>query len=98
MPDADYTSKYYFIKGLTRPDRRLCAKITLVAPNAERSGLSDKYRRIFGDISEIIDIREIKEFKIGKKTFKAPKILGYEFGEEKFIVINEKFEDWVKNF
>ncbi|KKK58560.1 hypothetical protein LCGC14_3043200, partial [marine sediment metagenome] len=39
IPDADYISKYYFIKGLTRPDRRDCAKINLILPNAEESGL-----------------------------------------------------------
>lgn len=101
IPDADYTSKYYFIKGLTRPNRKDCAKITLIAPNAEGSGLSNKYKRIFGDITEIIDDHKYEEveFEIGDKTIKTPQIkeMRYKFGKEKFEVIEQKFEEWVND-
>jgi len=99
IPDADYTSKYYFIKGLTRPNRKDCAKIKLIAPNAEKLGLGDKYRKIFGDITEIIDDHEFEEVElnIGDKTFKTPQIkeIRYQFGKKKFKVIEKKFEEWV---
>ena len=102
IPDADYTSKYYFIKGLSRPNRRDCAKITLIAPNAVKSGLRDKYRRIFGDITEIIDDHKFEEVEtdIGDKTIKTPQIMEirYKFGEEKFKVIEQKFEEWDNGF
>lgn len=99
IPDADYTSKYYFIKGLTRSDHKNCVKIRLITPNAVKSGLSDKYRRIFGDIPELLDDHEFEEeeINIGDKTLKIPQIkeIRYKFGKEKFKVIEQKFEEWV---
>ena len=60
MPDADYMSKYYFIKGLARPHPESCAKITVVLPNAEELGLSKKYKKIFGELSQKFDVLEQK--------------------------------------
>ncbi|MFX0132209.1 MAG: hypothetical protein ACFFDN_01055 [Candidatus Hodarchaeota archaeon] len=100
MPDADYSSKYYFIKGLTRPNRRNCAKLILISPNANDSGLSNKFISIFGDISEIIDHHEYEEVElpIGKQPIKVKQIKEekYKYGEKKFKVIEKKFEDWIK--
>lgn len=99
IPDADYTSKYYYIKGLTRPNRRDCAVINLINPNAEEKGLSVKYKKIFGDITEIIDDHKFEEVEmnIGDKTFKTPQIkeFRYKFGKKKFNIIEQTFEDWV---
>ncbi|MHA1410734.1 MAG: hypothetical protein ACTSQY_10595 [Candidatus Odinarchaeia archaeon] len=100
IPDADYTSKYYFIKGLTRPNRKSCAELTLIAPNAVESGLSNKYKRIFGDVTEIFDDHVFEDVEIelcDDEIIKTPQIkeMRYKYGQEKFIVIEKKFEEWV---
>lgn len=99
LPNGDYISKYYLIKGLTRPNRRNCAKIKLIDPKANESGLGKKFRSIFGDISEIIDKSEFEEIEInlGEKSFNVPQLKEekYEYGEKRLEVIPKTFEDWI---
>lgn len=102
LPDADMLSKYFFIKGLCRPNRRNCAKIVIVNPNAEKDGLDKKFRSLFGDISEVIDKSEFKEetIELGDKEFNVPQLVAekYEEGESKLVIIKKKFKDWVEYF
>ncbi len=52
LPDADISSKYFFIRGLKHPEPY--AKVVLVNPNADKSGLTKRFKGIFGNV-DVVD-------------------------------------------
>ena len=100
LPDADYNTKYYLIKGLTRPNRLMCAKIKLINPNALKTGLDRKFRTLLGDIREVIGEHKVETIKIeiGDETYEIPSNIEYELGEKKLEIISKTFEAWLDEF
>lgn len=101
----NYISKYYFLKGLTRSNRRDCAQIELVNPNARKEGLDKKFRALFGDITEIIDNHIFKtveteglpkDLKKALKDIKQIKERRYKYGEKKMQIKEMTFEKWIE--
>ncbi|TKJ20057.1 MAG: hypothetical protein CEE43_13495 [Promethearchaeota archaeon Loki_b32] len=60
LPDADFISKYYFIKGLNRVDIEKNVNIILINPNIKEEGLDLKFKKLFGGKEGTIDFEELK--------------------------------------
>ena len=55
LPDADFISKYYFIKGLHRAGDRNNVKIMLINPNVKKEGLDVKFEKFMANVKPIIN-------------------------------------------
>lgn len=60
LPDVDFISKYYFIKGLNRVDFESNVKITVINPNIKEEGLDIKFKKLFGSKKGTIDFEKLK--------------------------------------
>ena len=58
LPDADFISKYYFIKGLHRAGSRNNVKIILINPNIKKESLDVKFEKLFGNFGDTLDLNE----------------------------------------
>ena len=77
LPDADFISKYYFIKGLHRAVGRNNVKIILINPNIKNEDLGVKFEKLFGNRCGTLDFNKktftnwINSFETKKSTEKT---------------------------